>query len=74
MGFSLVVAHGLLIAVASLVAEDLGLVGFRSCGAQALLLHGTWEPPGPGIELTSPALAGGFFTTEPHQGSPDLLF
>ena len=24
-----------------------------------------WDLPGPGIELTSPALAGGFFTTEP---------
>ena len=24
-----------------------------------------WDPPGSGIELVSPALAGGFFTTEP---------
>ena len=28
--------------------------------------------PGPGIERASPAVAGGFFTTEP-QGKPDLL-
>ena len=24
-----------------------------------------WDPPGPGIELVSPALAGRFFTTVP---------
>ena len=34
-------------------------------------LSSTWDLPGPGIELMSPALAGGFFTTEPRnpQGS-----
>ena len=25
------------------------------------------DPPNPGIKLTSPALASGFFTTEPHE-------
>jgi len=30
-----------------------------------------WDLPGPGIEPTSPALAGGFFTTEPS-GKPSL--
>ena len=32
--------------------------------------------PNPGIKLlspVSPVLAGGFFTTEPHLGSPDIL-
>ena len=29
-----------------------------------------WDLRGPGIKLVSPALAGGFFTTELHQGSP----
>ena len=29
--------------------------------------------PDPGIELTSPALAGGFFTTEPPE-KPSLFF
>ena len=29
-----------------------------SCGAQALLLHGTWDLPGPGIEPASRALSG----------------
>ena len=29
------------------------------------LLLPTWDLPAPGIEPMSPALAGGFFTTEP---------
>ena len=29
-------------------------------GPQAQLLHGTWDPPGPGHEPVSPASAGGF--------------
>ena len=36
-----------------------------SCGAWAYLLHGMWDLPGPGLEPMSPALAGGFLTTEP---------
>ena len=36
-----------------------------SCGTQAYLLCGIWDLPRPGIEPMSPALAGGFFTTEP---------
>ena len=36
-----------------------------SCGRWALLLHGTWDLPGSWTEPSSPALAGGFFTTEP---------
>ena len=36
-----------------------------SVGARAQLLCGTWELPRSGIELVSPALAGGFFSTEP---------
>ena len=36
-----------------------------SFDAWAQLLRGMWDPPGPGIEPVSPALAGGFFTTEP---------
>ena len=31
-----------------------------------------WDLPDPGIELVSPALAGGFFTTEPP-GKPTVL-
>ena len=36
-----------------------------SCGAWAYLLCGMWDLPGPGIEPVSPAVAGGFLTTEP---------
>ena len=36
-----------------------------SCGAWALLLHGMWDLPGPGLKPMSPALAGGFLTTAP---------
>ena len=42
-------------------------VGCRlsSCGAQASLLRGMWDLPGPGFEPVCPALAGGFLTTAP---------
>ena len=36
-----------------------------SCGAQALFLRGMWDLPGPGLEPTSSALAGGFLTIAP---------
>ena len=36
-----------------------------SCGARAQLLCGMWDPPGPGPEPVSPALAGGLPTTAP---------
>ena len=39
--------------------------GFSSCGSQAKFLRGMWDLPGPGLEPVSPALAGGFLTTEP---------
>ena len=39
--------------------------GLSSCGTRALLLLGTWDLPGPGLEPVSPALAGGFLTTAP---------
>ena len=52
--------------------------GFSSCGSQALLhmlntcgarvylLHSMWDLPRPGVKPVSPALASGFFTTEPQ--------
>ena len=43
-----------------------------SCGTQAWLLLGTWDLPGPEIEPQSPALAGGFFATEPP-GKPAFV-
>ena len=33
-------------------------MGFKNCGTQALLFHGMWDPPGPGIEPMSTALTG----------------
>ena len=73
-GLLFVAVHGLLIGVASLVAER-GLQGARSsvvvarrlssCGSWAQLLHGMWDFPGPGLESMSPTLAGGFLTTAP---------
>ena len=50
-----------------------GCVVFNSCGVWTQLLHGTWDPPGPGIEPVSPVLAGGFFTRS-HRGSPMRFF
>ena len=35
-----------------------------SCGTQAQLLHGMWDPPISEIRLVFPALAGRFLTTE----------
>ena len=43
------------------------------CGAQAQLLHGMWDLPGPGIEPVSPALAGRFLTTAPPGKSPNFF-
>ena len=44
-----------------------------SCGTRAQFLRGMWDPPGPGLDPMSPALAGGFLTTappgKPHTGS-----
>ena len=47
--------------------------GLSSCGSRAQLLRGMWDPPRPGLEPVSPALAGGFLTTAPP-GKPHHLF
>ena len=39
-----------------------------------VVTHGPWDLPGPGLKLMSPALAGGFFTTEPPRSSNHYLF
>ena len=61
--------------------QALGCMGFDSCGSwalknrlsscreQAWLLWAMWDLPGSSTEPVSPALAGGFFTTE-LTGSP----
>ena len=57
------------------VAHGLNRGGFQapehrlsSCGAQAQLLHGTWDLPGSEVKPVSPPLAGGLFTTKPQGG------
>ena len=61
-------------------------VGFSSCGSEALehrlsscgawaqLFCGMWDLPRPGLEPVSPALAGGFLTTETPEKSPLLSY
>ena len=55
-----------LIIAASLVAEQrLQTHRLSTCGSWASLLRGMWDPPRPGLEPVSPALAGRFSTTAP---------
>ena len=44
---------------------SIGGGGFSRCGTQALLLHGMWDLPRPGIKPVSPTLASRFPTTGP---------
>ena len=60
--------------VASPVAEHrLQTRRLSNCGSRAQLLRGTWDPPRPGLEPVSPALAGGLSTTAPA-GKPQQLY
>ena len=57
---------GLFTIAASLVAEHrLQTRKLSNCGSQAQLLRGMWDPPRPGLEPVSPALAGRLSTTAP---------
>ena len=57
---------GPLIIAASLVAEHrLQTRRLSNCGSWAQSLHGTWDPPRPGLEPVSPAPAGRLSTTAP---------
>ena len=59
---------------ASLAAEHrLQTRRLSNCGSRAQLLRGMWDPPRPGLEPVSPALAGRFSTTAPP-GKPRFLF
>ena len=70
-GLSLVGVGGLpLVLVLSLWQRALGHLGFSSCCVWAQWLshtgfvaRGMWNPPGPGINLVSPASTGRFLTT-----------
>ena len=63
-GYSQVVALGLLVVLTSLVVDQTLELRLSSGGAWALLPLIIWDLPRPGIEHMSPALAGGFLTTE----------
>ena len=61
-----IAVRGPLTIAASLVAEHrLQMRRLSNCGSWAQLLHGMWDPPRPGLEPVSPALAGRFSTTAP---------
>ena len=69
-----ITVHGPLIITASLVAEHrLQKRRLSNCGSRAQLLRGMWDPPRPGLEPVSPALAGRFPTTAPP-GNPVFKF
>ena len=69
-----IAVHGPLAIAASLVAEQrLQTRRLSSCGPWAQLLRGMWDPPRPGLEPMSPALAGRLSTTEPP-GKPQEVF
>ena len=68
------VCRPLAIAASLVVEHRLQTRRLSSCGSQAQLLHGMWDPPRPGLEPVSPALAGGFSTIAPPGKPPTLIF
>ena len=67
----LIAVRGPLAIAASPVAEHrLQTRRLSSCGSRAQPLRGMWDPPRPGLEPVSPALAGGLPTTAPP-GKPE---
>ena len=69
----LIAVRGPLTIVASLVAEHrLQTRRLSNCGSRAESLRGMWDPPRPGLEPVSPALAGRFSTTEPPGKPGDI--
>ena len=67
-----IAVRGPLTIAASLVAEHrLQTRKLSSYGSRAQLLRGMWDPPRPGLEPVSPALAGRLSTTVPP-GKPYL--
>ena len=61
-----IAVRGPLTVAASLIAEHrLQMCRLSSCGSRAQPLHGTQDPPRPGLEPASPALAGRLSTTAP---------
>ena len=75
-GSPFIAVHGPLTIVASLLAEHrLQMRRLSNCGSRAQLLHGMWDPPRPGPEPVSPALAGRLSTTAPPgKPSPSYFY
>ena len=75
----LIAVRGPLTVAASLVGEHrlqtrrLQTRRLSSCGSRAQLLRGMWDPPRPGLEPVSPALAGGLPTTAPPGKPQEFL-
>ena len=70
-----IAVHGPLTIAASLVAEHrLQTRRLSSYGSRAQPLRGMWDPPRPGLEPASPALAGRLSTTAPPGKPCKLLF
>ena len=76
-GFSYCGARALGARASVVVVRGLSSCGSRalerrlsSCGARASFFCSMWDLPRPGLEPVSPALAGGFLTTEPPGKSP----
>ena len=69
-----IVVRGPLTVAASLAAEHrLQTRRLSNCDSRAQSLRGMWDPPRPGLEPVSPALAGRFSTTAPP-GKPLYRF
>ena len=67
-----IAVRGPLTIVASLVAEHrLQTRRLSNCGIRAQSLRGMWDPPRPGLEPVSLALAGRFSTAAPA-GKPSF--
>ena len=67
--------RGPLSVVASLVVEHrLQTRRLSNCGSRAQLPRGMWDPPRPGLEPVSPALAGRLSTTAPPGKPPIFVF
>ena len=73
-GLLFIAVRGPLIIAASLVAEHrLQTRRLSSRSSRAQLLRGMWDPPRPGLEPVSPALAGRLPTTAPP-GKPLISY
>ena len=71
----LIAVRGPLTIAASLVVEHrLQTRRLSSCGSRAQLLRGMWDPPRPGLEPVSPALAGRLSTTETPGKPLEFIF